>query len=277
MIPCTKTGCRRWFRNKSGLTQHVNVYHPVLPSVNISVPVEQCQESFAGEEHSQVLPDGDGDSGNPLDDPSNSNPLAEYVGPGDRYYRNYHPNLTGRPCDSLGNFLPAGHPAEPLTDMRPDDWSPYSSRLEFELADFLFTRSQMSAANINELLNLWNASLLSTGGQPIFRDSGEMYKTIDSTPLGDVQWENFSTSYTGERPTENVPPWMNDTYDIWFRSPKEVIRNMLSRPDFSDAIDYRPFREYESATDSRQWEDFMSGDWAWKQAVRHHSCLRALC
>ncbi|KAI6115218.1 hypothetical protein EDD16DRAFT_1799844 [Pisolithus croceorrhizus] len=266
MIPCTKTGCHRWFRNKSGLTQHVNVYHPVLPSVNISVPVEQCQESSAGEEHSQVLPDGYGDSGNPLDDPSNSNPLAEYVGPGDRYYRNYHPNLTGRPCDSLGNFLPAGHPAEPLTDMQPDDWSPYSSRLEFELADFLFTRSQMSAANINELLNLWNASLLSTGGQPIFRDSGEMYKTIDSTPLGDVQWEKFSTSYTGERPTENVPPWMNDTYDIWFRSPKEVIRNMLSRPDFSDAIDYRPFREYESATDSRQWEDFMSGDWAWKQA-----------
>ncbi|KAI6159829.1 hypothetical protein EDD17DRAFT_1887839 [Pisolithus thermaeus] len=208
------------------------------------MPVEQCQESSAGEEHSQVLPDGYGDSGNPLDDPSNSNPLAEYVGPGDRYYRNYHPNLTGRPCDSLGNFLPAGHPAEPLTNMRPDDWSPYSSRLEFELADFLFTRSQMSAANINELLNLWNASLLSTGGQPIFRDSGEMYKTIDSTPLGDVQWEKFSTSYTGERPTENVPPWMNDTYDIWFRSPKE----------------------YESATDSRQWEDFMSGDWAWKQA-----------
>ncbi|KAI6001403.1 hypothetical protein EDD15DRAFT_2361776 [Pisolithus albus] len=31
-------------------------------------------------------------------------------------------------------------------------------------------------------------------------------------------------------------------------------------------MDYRPFREYESATDGRQWEDFMSGDWAWKQA-----------
>ncbi|KAI6034659.1 hypothetical protein BKA83DRAFT_4461021 [Pisolithus microcarpus] len=93
----------------------------------------------------------------------------------------------------------------------------------------------MSAANINELLTLWNTSLLSTGGQPIFRDSSEMYKTIDHTPLGDVQWENFSTSYTGEQPTENVPPWMNDTYDIWFRNPKE-------------------------------WEDFMSSDWAWKQA-----------
>ncbi|KAI6013718.1 hypothetical protein BKA83DRAFT_4466131 [Pisolithus microcarpus] len=133
------------------------------------------------------------------------------------YYR------TGHPCDSLGNFLLAGHPAEPLANTQPNDWSPYSSRLEFELADFLFTHSQMSAANINELLTLWNTSLLSTGGWPIFRDSSEMYKTIDHTPLGDVQWENFSTSYTGEQPTENVPPWMNDTYDIWFQNPKEDI------------------------------------------------------
>ncbi|KIK11904.1 hypothetical protein PISMIDRAFT_121879 [Pisolithus microcarpus 441] len=201
MIPCTKTGCHRWFRNKLGLTQHVNVYHPVLSSVTISVPAEQRQGSLPGEEQSQVLPDG-------------------------------------HPCDSLGNFLLAGHPAEPLADTQPNDWSPYSSRLEFELADFLFTHSQMSAANINELLTLWNTSLLSTGGWPIFRDSSEMYKTIDHTPLGDVQWENFSTSYTGEQPTENVPPWMNDTYDIWFRNPKEVIHNMLSQPDFLDDINY---------------------------------------
>ncbi|KAI5997456.1 hypothetical protein EDD15DRAFT_2386971 [Pisolithus albus] len=221
----------------------MNVYHPVLPSINVSVPTEQRQASLPDEEEYQFLPDDD-DHGNPPTDSPNLNPLAEFVGPGDKYYRNYHPHLTGRP----------------------GDWSPYSSRLEFELADFLFTRSQMSAGNINELLSLWNAALSGTHGKPIFRDSAEMYKTIDSTPLGDVKWENFHTSYTGERPTENVPPWMTDTYDIWFRDPKEVVRNILSEPDFSDDMDYRPFREYESATDGRQWEDFMSGDWAWKQA-----------
>ncbi|KIO02518.1 hypothetical protein M404DRAFT_27764 [Pisolithus tinctorius Marx 270] len=59
---------------------------------------------------------------------------------------------------------------------------------------------------------------------------------------------------------------MNAAYDIWFRDPKDVICDMLSRPDFSKDMDYRPFREYESATDKRQWEDFMSGDWAWTQA-----------
>ncbi|KAI6137689.1 hypothetical protein BKA82DRAFT_4334648 [Pisolithus tinctorius] len=138
--------------------------------------------------------------------------------------------LTGQPCDSSGNPLPVGQ-SSPQTpsEKQPNDWLPYSSRLEFELADFLFTRSQMSAANINELLDLWNATLLSAGSQPIFKDSTEMYKTIDRTIL-------------------------------------DVICDMLSRPDFSKDMDYRPFREYESATDKRQWEDFMSGDWAWTQA-----------
>jgi len=179
----------------------------------------------------------------------------------------------GRPCDASGNFLPTGDPAEPIPEKPADDWSPYSTRTEFELANFLFTRSQMSAANINELLNIWNATLLSTG-QGVFRDCSEMYKTIDSTPLGDVKWESFHVSYRGEKPTEDVPPWMNDTYNVWYRDPKEVIREMLSRPDFADDIDYQPFREYDSTTDERRWEDFMSADWAWKQAVcTHYPCL----
>ncbi|KAI6137566.1 hypothetical protein BKA82DRAFT_4379823 [Pisolithus tinctorius] len=267
MIPCTKPGCRRWFRNKSGLTQHVNVYHPVFPPINIPAQVEQPDQVPSPEEEQfQFRPDDD-DYSDPSTSPSNPTLLAEFVGQGDKYYRNYHPNLTGQPCDSSGNPLPVGQ-SSPQTpsEKQPNDWSPYSSRLEFELADFLFTRSQMSAANINELLDLWNATLLGAGSQPVFKDSAEMYKTIDRTILGDVQWENFCISYTGERPTDNVPSWMNAAYDIWFRDPKDVIRDMLSRPDFSRDMDYRPFREYESATDKRQWEDFMSGDWAWTQA-----------
>ncbi|KAI6142023.1 hypothetical protein BKA82DRAFT_4331589 [Pisolithus tinctorius] len=117
---------------------------------------------------------------------------------------------------------------ETPSEKQPNDWLPYSSRLEFELADFLFTHSQMSAANINELLDLWIATLLGAGSQPVFKDSAEMYKTINHTILGDVQWENFCISYTGD-------------------------------------MDYWPFQEYESATDKRQWEDFMSGDWVWTQ------------
>ncbi|KAI6032115.1 hypothetical protein BKA83DRAFT_4461746 [Pisolithus microcarpus] len=201
---------------------------------------EQCQASLPDKEESQFLPDDDDHGGSPLPNPPNLNPLAEFVGPGDKYYQNYHPHLlVWHPCDSSGCFLLTGQSPEPLAE----------NCLEFELANFLFTCSQMSAADINKLLSLWNAALPGTHGQPIFRDSTEMYKTIDSTPLGDVKWESFQTSHTGKQPTENVPLWINDTYDIWFQDPKEVVCNILSQPDFLDNMDYQPFQEYESAAD----------------------------
>ncbi|KAI5983739.1 hypothetical protein F5J12DRAFT_907985 [Pisolithus orientalis] len=267
MIPCTKPGCCQWFRNKLGLTQHINIYHPVFLPINIPVQVEQPDQVPSPEEEQFH---------DPSTSPSNPTLLAEFVGQGDKYYRNYHPNLTGQPCDSSGNPLPVGQSSlQTPSEKQPNDWSPYSSHLEFELADFLFTHSQMSAANINKLLDLWNATLLGTGSQPVFKDSTEMYKTFDRTILGDVQWENFCISYTGKQPTDNVPSWMNAVYDIWFWDPKDVICNMLSQPDFLRDMDYRPFREYESMTDKRQWEDFMSGDWVWTQAdiISHDSTM----
>ncbi|KIO04860.1 hypothetical protein M404DRAFT_25942 [Pisolithus tinctorius Marx 270] len=230
MIPCTKPGCRRWFRNKSGLTQHVNVYHPVFLPINIPAQVEQPDQVPSPEEEQfQFRPDDD-DYSDPSTSPSNPTLLAEFVGQGNKYYQNYHPNLTRQPCDSSGNPLPVGQLSlQTPSEKQPNDWSPYSSRLEFKLADFLFTCSQMSAANINKLLDLWNATLLGAGSQPVFKDSAKMYKTINRTIL-------------------------------------DVIRDMLSQPDFSRDMDYQPFREYESVTDKRQWEDFMSGDWVWTQA-----------
>ncbi|KIM67665.1 hypothetical protein SCLCIDRAFT_20711 [Scleroderma citrinum Foug A] len=41
---------------------------------------------------------------------------------------------------------------------------------------------------------------------------------------------------------------------------------MLANPDFADDMDYQPFREYDTKTSTRHWQDFMSGDWAWRQA-----------
>ncbi|KAI6140161.1 hypothetical protein BKA82DRAFT_4332049 [Pisolithus tinctorius] len=242
MIPCTKPGCCRWFRNKSGLTQHVNIYHPVFPPINIPVQVEQPDQVPSPEEEQfQFRPDDD-DYSDPSTSPSNPTLLAEFVGQGNcydtslgqlnmgekiKYLLMYY--LTGQPCDSSGNPLPVGQLSlQTPSEKQPNDWSPYSSCLEFELADFLFTCSWMSAANINESLDLWNVTLLGAGSQPIFKDSAKMYKMIDRTILGDVQ-----------------------------------------------DMDYQLFREYESVMDKRQWEDFMSGDWAWTQAdiISHDSTM----
>ncbi|KAG2345489.1 hypothetical protein BDR05DRAFT_998119 [Suillus weaverae] len=41
---------------------------------------------------------------------------------------------------------------------------------------------------------------------------------------------------------------------------------MLANPDYATEMDYRPYREFSTDNDECQWQDFMSGDWAWNQA-----------
>jgi len=88
-LPCTKAGCHRWFKNKSGLTQHLNACHPDLPHIKVSDLAQQeqgqDQQSLWDEEQFQPLPD-DYD-----DDPF----CTDFIGQGDMYYRNYHLRLTG--------------------------------------------------------------------------------------------------------------------------------------------------------------------------------------
>ena len=126
--------------------------------------------------------------------------------------------------------------------------------------------NQMSAAHINTLLDLWAASLLEAGRRPLFSNYKEMYETINDTQLGDVKWQSFTVKYNGD-PGSDTVPWMQDDYDIWFQDPHEVACNMLANPDFAHEMDYQPFHEYDSKTSTWQWQDFMSGDWSWHQAV----------
>ncbi|KAG2090117.1 uncharacterized protein F5147DRAFT_748270 [Suillus discolor] len=172
------------------------------------------------------------------------------------------------PCDSEGNFLPPGTSPPPLLDNAPDDWTPYSDRLEFELADYIFTKNQTPAVQIDHLLDIWAASLIRGGADTnvLFTDHCNVYKTIDSTPLGDVQWQSCSVKYTGEHAVDDTAPWMEDSYDVWFHDPRDVVRNMLANPDYALEMDLQPYREFVTETDERQWQDFMSGDWAWNQA-----------
>jgi hypothetical protein len=179
----------------------------------------------------------------------------------------------GRICDENSKDIPPDTPPPPrASDKGPDDWTPYNSRLEFEVADFLFRRNQMSAGDINFLLSLWAASLAVHGDEPPFSKATDMYNTIDSTPLGDLAWESFSLQYNGIRPVNNVPSWMEAEYDVWFRDPCILVRNLLSNPDFKTDFDYAPFQE-RTTDGTHRFQDFMSGNWAWTQAVSvcHHS------
>lgn len=122
----------------------------------------------------------------------------------------------------------------------------------------------MSAERVNELMDILAAKY----GDPPFADIKDMHSQIDATKLGDVPWESFSVTYSGPKPEDpqNVPPWMEAEYEVWFRDPQTVIENQLANPDFKDGIHYAPFREY-GPDGKRRWQDLMSGNWAWSQAV----------
>jgi hypothetical protein len=274
----------------------MNAKHPVFlqpptltqPSVPRSASPAQAGPDIFG--HGDIGGDF-GDAG-PIDDEDPLQSTAEFFGAGERLFRNYHPLLSGkflscfififidimhskaRPCDAEGVFLPPGTPPPPLTEKTPDDWTPYKSRVEFELADYLFTKNQTPAHSIDHLLNIWAASLIQAGSKAtLFPDHRDVYRTIDNTPLGDVKWQSFSVKYTGAIPDEGAPPWMADSHDVWFRDPRDVVRNMLANPDFAAEMDLQPYHEFATENNERQWQDFMSGDWGWAQAVRVSSFL----
>jgi hypothetical protein len=147
-----------------------------------------------------------------------------------------------------------------------EDWTPFQNRIEFETADFLYRRNQMSAGDIDVLLDLWAASLLKHNDHPPFADHNDLYNVIDSIQVGNVPWQSFSMQYNGLKPEDHVPSWMDADYDVWFRDPHAVVTSMLANPDFNGELDFVPYEEFDS-NNNRQFHDFMSGEWAWQQAV----------
>ncbi|KAH9910902.1 hypothetical protein B0H21DRAFT_782479 [Amylocystis lapponica] len=122
----------------------------------------------------------------------------------------------------------------------------------------------MSKAYINDLMDIWAASLLLFGGHPPFANATDMYSVIDSIQHGDAPWQSFSAKYTGAMPEGEVPPWMTAEYQIWCHDPRIVARHMLANPDFDGEFDYSPYREF--LANERRYSNLMSGNWAWQQA-----------
>jgi hypothetical protein len=153
------------------------------------------------------------------------------------------------PCDENQVYLLAGTPPTPPPIRAPDNWTLYRDRVEFELADFLYRKVQMSGNSINILSQLWRASLINHGAPPdevnFFENQESLYATIDSTPIGEVVWQGFSISPNGPHP-DNAPQWKRMAYDVWHRDTCQLLHNLLANPDFDGEFDYIPFCKFDA-------------------------------
>ncbi|KAG2116276.1 hypothetical protein DEU56DRAFT_974984 [Suillus clintonianus] len=266
-IPCCIPGCKRIFKNKSGHTQHMRTMHPKplrsRSTFHQAAPPAPRSPS-PGHHHFDdlPLPNVDDAPENVGDGFMPEEGTCVQLGP---LFRAFHPRLTGLKCDINGDFIDQNAPPTPRTEALSTDWTPYDSRVGFETAEFLFTRNQMSARQIDSLLDLWAATLIKHQDSPPFSGHRDLYDTIDATPLGELAWESFTMSYNGIKPAEDVPPWMTGTYEVWFRDPRLLVHNILANPDFDGEIEYVPYRDYND-NDQRCFKNFFSGDWAWNQA-----------
>ncbi|KAF8259050.1 hypothetical protein EI94DRAFT_1618197 [Lactarius quietus] len=172
------------------------------------------------------------------------------------------------PCNENQADLLPGAPPPPPPVQSPNDWMPYRDRIDFELTEFLYKTVQMSAGSIDTLSQLICATIIAHGTSleniDLFACNVDLLAKINATLVGDVPWQGLSMSYDGPRP-DKVPVWMTTSYDVWYHDPRQLLHNMLANRDFHGDFDYIPFWEYDT-TKRRRWRDFMSGDWAWKEA-----------
>jgi Plavaka transposase len=169
-----------------------------------------------------------------------------------------------RQCDQNGNFLPPDTPPLPRTAAPLGDWSPFNSEVQFELADLLYRRAELSTTNVEDLLELWARSLSVSGTPAPFRSCREMHTFIDSSMLGDSPWQCLVSSPDGV--DEHAPGWKRMSYEVWYRNPDAVVSAMLDNPDFDGRFDLRPYIDL-GADGRRRWSNVMSGNIAWRHCV----------
>jgi hypothetical protein len=280
--PLREQGCSKRFRSQAGRTRHFRTLHTnhnivtssqtAIPHGHESVSPPPLDPLNADNPQLRSLSPTQGSSPHPAQ-PAQPNQKFHPWLTGDQTFFNSSSNpsdfgilpLAGRPCDENGEFLPEEIPPPPRCKPGPDDWDPFEDEVQFVTGDFLYRQEEMSAGNIDILLDLWALNMAKHNDCGPFSSYEHMYRTIDNIEKGDVPWKSFTTSYAGEiRP--NAPSWQLQDYEVWFRDPDVVIRNILNNPDLDGHFDYAPYIDLDK-TGQRKWNEFMSGNFSWRHAV----------
>lgn len=168
---------------------------------------------------------------------------------------------TAQPCDADSYDLPRGAPPAAEEARAEDDYFPYASRPEFELADLLFRRVQMAGTKISDLMDVWAAyqqiyEVDATYGPP-FSNAQDLYNTIDSTEVGEVrpsQWNSM-----GRVPVTRGFRWHHGRGSL-MRSGFEILLRL-----------WRP--RLLTRTTHAKWTMHLSGC----LAGRENACIQILC
>ncbi|KAJ7600215.1 hypothetical protein C8J56DRAFT_999638 [Mycena floridula] len=147
------------------------------------------------------------------------------------------------------------------------DWAPFDDRIQFETADLLFRKVQMSAPTLDALFELWGASMDSldgeTTGHGLFQNNCDLYDAIDAARVGDVPWKCMKVKLSNIG--ANAPSWKRKEYDLWYRDSWAVMESLLDNPDFDKEFDYVPYVELDD-DDQRVLGDFFSANFAWRHS-----------
>ncbi|KAG0696193.1 hypothetical protein DFH29DRAFT_984705 [Suillus ampliporus] len=244
------------FKSQRGCTKHIRTHHSSIAVVD-ALSNGPANFKYNG-------PDFDLDhDGN--DHTYSEDPIAQSEGPSESQYHR-HPHLRGDPCDHKGNMLPSNAPIPARHVGLQGDWDPFGDQAEFLLANFLFRHEEMSAANIDFLMELWAFKAAKYEEDSPFKSHRDVYATIDAIRAGDIPWQCFSASPLSDGTSgSDVPRWKQAEYQVWYRDPEAVIQAMLANPDFDGQFDYTPYVHYDPSG-KRRWKDFMTGNYAWHKS-----------
>lgn len=280
------------FKSQAGLTQHVNALHLQISQSTAAPPptppLHLHTQRAHGPQHVSVM-DVDVDGANIQDRQRSRSPSPNPgVSRHPREQTNLHPFLTGTllastfmymvpvimfipcfflaiPLDQNGRPIDPGMPPPPRTTPPAGNWTSFEDELQFKTADFLYRRVEMSAPNIDYLMELWAFSKLKDGEFGPFEGSKDMYAAINAIPLGSVPWECFVNDPVN--PSPDAPSWQTGEHQIWFRDPERIASLMLDNPDFNGQFDTTPYVRIDR-NGGRRLRDVMSGNYAYRHAVR---------
>ncbi|KAJ7934801.1 hypothetical protein B0H13DRAFT_1854799 [Mycena leptocephala] len=250
-VPCLAPGCPRLFLNASGVTNHMKSAHTPFNAEASAPDRDIPMGSPPGSRASSVRGGGDAAHG--------ATPLPpRLASPPPRLLVKRHATMNGRPCDRNGNFLRPDTPPTPLERPTLDDFTPYAERADFELADLLYRRVQMSAGAIDELMQNWAAR--PDAPDPPFADHDGLYNTIDiivEDPA--TRGSTFVPVILGsDKTTVSVAIGQNEYYPLYmsnglvYNGVRRAHRNAVTLIGFlaipktdrenQDSVEFRTFR-----------------------------------